>query len=189
MVGACDIPAPGFPHTNPGFSYTKPLLLSDVTASEQIPRRPRRISDILTGPGEVDMVSTPDPVSNLRSERDWRLLCERVDKFNSDFWTENNTKFITEKIAFEEDARSRGETVTPELLSVFYKDFLDRAYSRQTAYNRRWWRENLAMLYPGFKASVRNMRRAMMRARGGGSAGLVQAQAKGIKFWEKNVEI
>ncbi|RUP45250.1 hypothetical protein BC936DRAFT_148425 [Jimgerdemannia flammicorona] len=194
----------------PSWSLIRKLHASeppkDVAAPKQTTRRPRRTGEILSGPVGVDMVSTPDPVSNLRAvkyfipenesqeEREWRLMRERVDKFNSDFWTENNAKFIREKAAFEDEVTSRGEQVTPETLSVFYKDFLDKAYPRQMAYNRQWWRDNLAMLYPGLKASVRGVMVARRRPTVGMGTKLRGGEGptggeKGLKFWEKNVEV
>jgi len=45
--------------------------------------------------------------------------------------------------------------VTTEELSVFYKDFLDKAYERQMNYNRQWWVENIGLLWPSAKSAVR----------------------------------
>lgn len=45
-------------------------------------------------------------------------------------------------------------------MSGFYKKFLDDAYERQMAYNKEWWKENIGMLIPAFKAAIRNFKKA-----------------------------
>lgn len=72
--------------------------------------------------------------------------------------------------------KARGEEVTAEALSVFYKDFLDKAYDRQMAYNKQWWKENIGMLYPGAKAAIRQLTRKRRH------------EAAPLSFWDKNFE-
>lgn len=70
--------------------------------------------------------------------------------------------------------------MTAEALSVFYKDFLNKAYDRQMQYNRTWWKMNVAQLYPGFKAAIRSLKTKNDTA--------LSAQGKGNGFWEKSFE-
>ncbi|KAL1915978.1 uncharacterized protein VTP21DRAFT_6366 [Calcarisporiella thermophila] len=113
------------------------------------------------------LVGTPDPSSNLRpvryftpenelpEEKEWRLQRERVDRFNHGFWAENNALFESQLESFKAQVKESKGEVTSEDLSRFYKDFLDRSYQRHMEYNRQWWRENITMLVPGFRALVR----------------------------------
>ncbi|KAG0042946.1 hypothetical protein BGZ83_012004 [Gryganskiella cystojenkinii] len=115
------------------------------------------------------LVGTPHPVSNLRpvlypipenestEDRIFRERRERVDAFNQHFWVNNNIMFNKAKAEYEEKVRAQngGVAVTTEELSVFYKDFLDKAYDRQMNYNRQWWVENIGLLLPAAKAAVR----------------------------------
>ncbi|KAG0097209.1 hypothetical protein BGZ93_003204 [Podila epicladia] len=52
-------------------------------------------------------------------------------------------------------AQNGGVAATTEELSIFYKDFLDKAYERQMNYNRQWWIENIGLLWPSAKSVVR----------------------------------
>lgn len=78
--------------------------------------------------------------------------------------------------------KEKGEEVTAEAMSLFYKDFLDKAYNRQMEYNRTWWKMNVAQLYPGFKAAIRSLKRS-------NRSDITPAnQVKGNGFWEKSFE-
>ncbi|KAF9365186.1 hypothetical protein BGX34_010990 [Mortierella sp. NVP85] len=115
------------------------------------------------------LVGNPHPVSNLRpiiypipkneseEDRHFRERRERVDAFNQHFWVNNNAMFIKAKEEYEEKIRAQngGQPVTTEELSIFYKDFLDKAYERQMNYNRQWWIENIGLLLPSAKAVLR----------------------------------
>ncbi|KAF9143006.1 hypothetical protein BGX30_001599 [Mortierella sp. GBA39] len=115
------------------------------------------------------LVGNPHPVSNLRpvlypipaneskEDRLFRERRERVDAFNQNFWVNNNAMFNKAKAEFEEKVRATNgnQPVTTDELSVFYKDFLDKAYERQLNYNKQWWIENIGLLLPAAKAAVR----------------------------------
>ncbi|KAF9080721.1 hypothetical protein BGX23_001758 [Mortierella sp. AD031] len=115
------------------------------------------------------LVGNPHPVSNLRpvlypipsneskEDRLFRERRERVDAYNQNFWVSNNAMFIKAKAEYEEKIRAQNgnQPVTSDELSVFYKDFLDKAYERQLNYNKQWWIENIGLLLPAAKAAVR----------------------------------
>ncbi|KAG2227358.1 hypothetical protein INT45_004313 [Circinella minor] len=151
----------------------------------------RLSTDSLLKPIAADMIGTPDPVSNLRpvryyvfqkesnAEKEWREIKEKVDKFNQNFWYNNNKMFINAKAEYEDILKQNGETVTPEALSIFYKDFLDQSYERQMNYNREWWKLNIGMLYPGMKAAIRWITQSKQK---------LSQQQKDTTFWEKSFE-
>ncbi|KAF9178639.1 hypothetical protein BGZ51_007606 [Haplosporangium sp. Z 767] len=115
------------------------------------------------------LVGNPHPVSNLRpvqypipanestEDRLFRERRERVDAFNQNFWVNNNSMFNRAKAEYEEKVRAQNgnQPVTTEEFSIFYKDFLDKAYERQMNYNRQWWVENMGLLLPAAKAALR----------------------------------
>ncbi|CEI89680.1 hypothetical protein RMCBS344292_04029 [Rhizopus microsporus] len=157
-----------------------------TVCTKKIKKRP---TEDLSKPVAADMIGTPDPISNLRpvkyyippdetkEEREWRESCQRVDEFNQSFWYKNNLMFAEAKAEYEEQLRKSGQEVTAEAMSVFYKDFLNKAYDRQMEYNRNWWRMNIAQLYPGLKAAIRSMRKTR------------QTEIdRGTGFWEKSFE-
>lgn len=76
--------------------------------------------------------------------------------------------------------RKNGEQVTAEAMSVFYKDFLNKAYERQMEYNRTWWKLNIGLLYPGFKASWRWLTKSRSQPR--------SSIQKETNFWAKSFE-
>ncbi|CAO3695395.1 unnamed protein product [Rhizopus stolonifer] len=135
------------------------------------------------------MIGTPNPISNLRpvkyyvspeetkEEREWRESCQRVDEFNQKFWHDNNLLFVKAKSDYEEQLKNSGKEVTAEAMSVFYKDFLNKAYDRQMEYNKAWWKMNIAQLYPGLKAAIRSMKKSKNTE-----------LDKGTGFWEKSFE-
>ncbi|KAI8051392.1 uncharacterized protein B0P05DRAFT_562562 [Gilbertella persicaria] len=139
------------------------------------------------------MIGTPDPISNLRpvkyyiptdeteQEKEWRESCQKVDAFNEEFWHKNNTLFTQAKADYEAELKAKGQEITAEAMSVFYKDFLDKAYDRQMEYNRAWWRMNIAQLYPGFKAALRSLKSENHHA-------TQQISSKEFSFWEKSFE-
>ncbi|CDS06825.1 hypothetical protein LRAMOSA09350 [Lichtheimia ramosa] len=149
-------------------------------------------SQSLLQPVAADMIGTPDPVTNLRpvryyvppdetqEEKEWRLQQERVDEYNQNFWRKNNTMFTEAKAEYEEKLRQNGEQVTAEAMSVFYKDFLNKAYERQMEYNRTWWKLNIGLLYPGFKASWRWLTKSRSQPR--------SSIQKETNFWAKSFE-
>ncbi|KAK3844735.1 MAG: hypothetical protein J3R72DRAFT_397804 [Linnemannia gamsii] len=99
----------------------------------------------------------PIPANESKEDRLFREQRERVDAFNQNFWVSNNAMFNKAKAEYEEKVRAQNgdQPVTTDELSLFYKDFLDKAYERQLNYNRQWWIENINLLFPAAKAAVR----------------------------------
>ncbi|KAI9499596.1 hypothetical protein BDB00DRAFT_753280 [Zychaea mexicana] len=88
--------------------------------------------------------------------------------------------FVDAKAEYENNLKQNGEHVTPEALSIFYKDFLDKAYERQMEYNREWWKLNVGLLYPGMKAAIRWLTQSNKQ--------VAAASQKKTSFWEKSFE-
>ncbi|KAF9585691.1 hypothetical protein BGW38_001208 [Lunasporangiospora selenospora] len=142
---------------------------SDSTASgpDPVTRKRENLNPALNT--DKFLVGTPHAVSNLRpvkypipvneslEDKLFRERCERVDAFNQNFWASNNALFNKAKADYEQkiSAQNGGQPVTTEELSLFYKDFLDKAYERQMSYNRQWWIENMGLLLPAAKAAFR----------------------------------
>ncbi|CAO3628934.1 unnamed protein product [Cunninghamella blakesleeana] len=134
------------------------------------------------------MIGIPDPISNLRpvkyyvkpnetpEEKEWRLLQQKMDEFNQSFWKNNNTMFAEAKHAYEQELIANGKEITAEALSIFYKDFLNKAYYRQMEYNKQWWKMNVGMLYPGLKATLRNLKKLRVE------------KSRETGFWDKSFD-
>ncbi|KAF9316149.1 hypothetical protein BG003_002293 [Podila horticola] len=149
---------------------TSATTSASKTSTESSPTK-RRERESLDPALNTDkfLVGNPHPVSNLRpvkypiankesaEDRALREQRERVDAFNQNFWVDNNNMFNKAKAEYEDKIRAQngGVAATTEELSVFYKDFLDKAYVRQMNYNRQWWIENIGLLWPSAKSVVR----------------------------------
>ncbi|GJJ72184.1 apoptogenic protein 1 [Entomortierella parvispora] len=152
--------------------YTSAAASTSASTTTTTSSRKRESLDPATNTDKF-LVGTPHPVSNLRpvlypvpkneseDDRIFRERRERVDAFNQNFWVNNNTMFNKAKAEYEAKIRAQNGNVavTTEELSVFYKDFLDKAYERQMNYNRQWWVENIGLLLPAAKAAVRKWTR------------------------------
>ncbi|KAJ1680171.1 Apoptogenic protein 1, mitochondrial [Spiromyces aspiralis] len=127
-------------------------------------------------PGEL-LVGQPDPISNIRPakyyvppdesdcERAYRQMLEEAHQFNHEFWKQNNERFIREKELFEQQVTNEKGKVSPEDLSVFYKRYLQGSRPQHAAYNKEWWRRNLAMIVPGIRAWAISLIRYRARSR------------------------
>lgn len=120
-----------------------------------------------------DWVGPPDHNSNIRpikfaidknetdNEKYYRLKHQEVLQWNQDHWAEHNRKFFKSKEEFvknklkekkEKDGLKADSKLSPEEMSEFYKEFLDKHYSMHIQYNKEWYKRNLSLLWPAFLA-------------------------------------
>ncbi|KAI8354610.1 hypothetical protein EDC96DRAFT_446866, partial [Choanephora cucurbitarum] len=90
--------------------------------------------------------------------------------------------FAEAKAEYEAQLKENGQEITAEAMSIFYKDFLDKAYERQMEYNRTWWKMNIAQLYPGFKAAIRSLRSKSEHT------DYQHTNSKEFSFWKKSFD-
>ncbi|KAL7747608.1 Apoptogenic protein 1, mitochondrial [Sorochytrium milnesiophthora] len=114
--------------------------------SWQLPRRfAHKLSD-----ASVDSVSTPDPVSNIRQlslpqrpeftpqMNEYRRLREETLEWHHQVWQQNNELYTRSLAEFEQQVTAEKGYVVAADRAVFYQQFLDESYGRQTAYYREW---------------------------------------------------
>ncbi len=119
-----------------------------------------------------DLVASPDPISQIRrirmckpldesrAELVWRQRREAVVEWHHRFWTDNNLDFARCKETWQAAwVEAKGTEPTSSDMSIFYKEYLDQAKDRHMEYNHRWWRENFAMLVPGFRGEWKRLQR------------------------------
>ncbi|PSN37769.1 hypothetical protein C0J52_13189 [Blattella germanica] len=105
-----------------------------------------------------DLIGPPDPVSNLRPiifhipknelpiETKFRNEREKIQKWNEEFWTKHNLRFIKERKQYIKDIAGPNErTLTADEMSVFYKTFLDKNWNVHLKYNMEWYRRNVGL--------------------------------------------
>ncbi len=84
------------------------------------------------------------------AEKNVSRLQTEANAFHERFWAANNADFKAAKRAFVAAARARhalaADTPVPDAeLAAFYKDYLNDRRAAHRAYNREWWRRNLAL--------------------------------------------
>ncbi|XP_041352807.1 COA8 family protein CBG23705, mitochondrial-like [Gigantopelta aegis] len=131
---------------------------------------------------KCDWVGPPDFSSNIRPvklhipadesqlERNYRLKREEIVKWNHDFWTQNNANFLKEKEEFikektsgqsDRDDKDPSKSLTPEEMSVFYREFLQKYYKKHLYYNMDWYKRNIQLLWPALQVAVYGVKKKM----------------------------
>ncbi|KAL1138153.1 hypothetical protein AAG570_009845, partial [Ranatra chinensis] len=121
-----------------------------------------------------DLIGQPNPVSNLRPvvfhapenetdlEREFRLERELVQRWNEEFWTIHNMKFIKEKKEFLSSIESNSGSTGPvsaDDMSLFYKAFLDKYWKVHLNYNFQWYLKNVQLVKLALKVNIDHVRR------------------------------
>ncbi|KAF4517427.1 hypothetical protein B566_EDAN005036 [Ephemera danica] len=134
---------------------------------------PKNVQDgfFIQALGEKDMVGPPDPVSNMRPilfhvpanetelEKNYRLQCGAVQKWNQEFWMNHNTRFFKEREKFIKEFQSKKatkdtEALTADEISVFYKRFLDDNWIVHAKYNKEWYVKNVGLMLLSLRVKV-----------------------------------
>jgi hypothetical protein len=121
---------------------------------------------------QYDLIGPADKVSNIRKykfhipeneskyELEYRLAREKVQNWNHQYWTQQNLKYNFEKQKFINNIKlnenktnneNNPNEIDPNLMSKFYKKYLDDSFLIQHNYNRQWYRYNFQLLWPAFK--------------------------------------
>ncbi|KAK6015766.1 transcription initiation factor IIF, beta subunit [Ostertagia ostertagi] len=100
-------------------------------------------------------------------ERQYREAREELNRWNSSFWERHNTLFDRRKSEFVQKRKKeigRIEQISANDLSVFYKEFLDLEHANLMAYNKEWYRRNLALCWPALKVNMIRFMRLLKRS-------------------------
>ncbi|PIO76420.1 tRNA-guanine transglycosylase [Teladorsagia circumcincta] len=126
-----------------------------------------------------DWVGPPHPVSKIRPiklrrvdnesdlERQYREAREELNRWSSSFWEKHNTLFDKKKSEFVQKRKKeigRIEQISANDLSVFYKEFLDLEHANLMAYNKEWYRRNIALCWPALKVNMIRFMRLLKRS-------------------------
>lgn len=119
--------------------------------------------------GPVDKQSNLRPVhfyippDETQAEKNLRLKRKALQDFNQHFWSRQNIMFYKKKSEFiqaELDKRRllspglKKQTLSPEEMAVFYKQFLQENYQNNLKYHREWYKRNVMLLWPAFKVAL-----------------------------------
>jgi hypothetical protein len=111
------------------------------------------------------LVSTPHPLSNIRflklqrgtrEDQNWIEFRQNQVHQHHLFWAKNNVEFQTKKEAF---IASFDKKVTPEQLSLFYKQYLEENHEKMVEYNKNLWKESVLSLGPGIRYELLILKR------------------------------
>ncbi|XP_057316043.1 COA8 family protein CBG23705, mitochondrial-like [Hydractinia symbiolongicarpus] len=139
--------------------------LTDIAAAKQ--EKPIKLVSS-NNQGKFDLVSPPDPDSNIRkiifgrSNKTTKVEEKLIDEnsktyeWNNQFWKEHNKLFFEEKKKFLEREKvvSGSNKEVSDKLSIFYKEFLEKNHDVYMQYNREWYRKNFNLLWISFRASI-----------------------------------
>ncbi|KAJ9585937.1 hypothetical protein L9F63_020414, partial [Diploptera punctata] len=126
-------------------------------------------------PTNYDIISPPDPLSNLRTivfhkkknelpiEAEFRMRCEDVQRWNQEFWTKHNLSFLKERKNYIKDVTgSDKQTLSADEMSVFYKRFLDENWNIHLQYNMNWYRKNIDLVVLALKVKIARLKNYFM---------------------------
>ena len=119
---------------------------------------------------QYDLIGPPDKISNIRKykiaipeneskyELQYRLAREKLDEFNHQYWSQQNLKYNFERQKYLKSIKSlniKNNETTNELdsnlMSTFYKNYLDDSFITHYNYNRQWYSYNFQLLLPALK--------------------------------------
>ncbi|KAJ6637049.1 Cytochrome P450 18a1 [Pseudolycoriella hygida] len=76
-----------------------------------------------------------------------RTRAIEIEKWNQEFWESHNKRFFDEREAFIAANKPEGsDTVPSDVMSEFYKSFLDKNWNFHFYYNVSWYMKNLELL-------------------------------------------
>merc|ERR1712117_708870 len=108
------------------------------------------------------------PEDETSTERNYRLKRKKIMEWNRAFWAEHNAKFFKEKEKFIQQrsqkqgkSSSKKKSLSPEELSIFYRNFLNENRKSHLDYNRQWYRANLSLLWPAVRVAATRLRRRL----------------------------
>ena len=87
----------------------------------------------------------PQNETPLQAELRFRRL--EVEDWNIEFWTNHNRRFYEEKEDYIKKMKKPDEdAVGADVMSIFYKDFLDKNWRMHCFYNLSWYLKNFELL-------------------------------------------
>ncbi|XP_034949537.1 COA8 family protein CG14806, mitochondrial [Chelonus insularis] len=107
----------------------------------------------------ADVIGPPDEISNLRPiifaksknetklEKEYREMREDTQNWNQQFWSEHNSRFITERKQFQKGLNKNDGSITADQMSIFYKSFLDKNWKTHLNYNISWYKKNFRIVF------------------------------------------
>lgn len=126
---------------------------------------------------EKRIVSKPQSKSKLRlvkvisqqdetpAERSYRSQYESLQKWNDNYWAENNELFDRKKFLYIEtnfgDSITKEEALSHDQLAPFYRSFLEENRVRHMNYNKIWYRNHSALLSSALKAKVSRLKETL----------------------------
>ncbi|VDH90056.1 Hypothetical predicted protein [Mytilus galloprovincialis] len=98
------------------------------------------------------------PDSETALQKKFRMLRQDTLDFNNKFWTKHNDDFFREKELFvktklaekkvESDITDKDvpSKLTPEEMSMFYRQFLNENFRKNVKYNGEWYKKKLFII-------------------------------------------
>ncbi|CAJ0950004.1 unnamed protein product, partial [Mesorhabditis belari] len=121
--------------------------------------------------GPSDRISKIRPIklrrvdNETKLETEYREEREKLNRWCSAFWAQQNTIFDREKAKFVEKKAEIGriEQISASDLSAFYKTFLDTRHNALMDFNREWYKRNLGLIWPALRVNLIRLTRVLRR--------------------------
>lgn len=126
--------------------------------------------------GNHTWVGPPDPSSNLRlkvfptsehltqEETQFYKKSKEIQEWNQEYWASHNKDFEqSKKMYIEKKTNEKNldphSNLSTEEMAEFYKEFLNKNYSKHILYNGQWYKKNFELLYLSAKAQLSKVRK------------------------------
>jgi len=136
---------------------------------------PAELSDV-----KADLIGPPDSASNIAqikcyippdetlTEETFRQRRMEVLEWNREFWSNHNERFFKEKDLFikensidKEGTTNKKKSLSPEEMSVFYRQFLNENRAAHLQYNKEWYKKNISLLWPALQVTFIRLKRKL----------------------------
>ena len=108
----------------------------------------------------------PDNESSIETE--YRLLRERVLNSNHEYWSEQNVTYRIKRKKYISTLKQKDQIIKQDeiddttekkddeatRLNPFYVQFLNENFDKHIEYNRRWFQQNISLLWPAFRVNL-----------------------------------
>lgn len=145
------------------YCYSRYISMSNVRKDKQKfkSKPPEKLERDWVGPPEKDsnmrQIQFHIPDSETALQKKFRMLRQDTLDFNNKFWTKHNDDFFREKELFvktklaekkvESDITDKDvpSKLTPEEMSMFYRQFLNENFRKNVKYNGEWYKRNFSL--------------------------------------------
>jgi hypothetical protein len=93
--------------------------------------------------------------NETKLQKKLRLKRIATEAFVNNFWTQHNTQFRNQKEEFiKKNKICSDDNVSADIMSTFYKDFLDKNFESHFFFNIEWYLKNFELLFLALQVNI-----------------------------------